>query len=40
MPDRPIDHTALKHIRDRFLELSLFPYVMQYVPHPLVSQYI
>ena len=38
MPDRPIDHTALKHIRDRFLELSLFPF-MQYVPHPLVSQY-
>ena len=38
IPDRPIDHTALKHIRDRFLELSLFPF-MQYVPHPLVSQY-
>ena len=38
IPDRPLDHTALRHIRDRFLELSLFPF-MRYVPHPLVAQY-
>jgi len=38
IPDRPIDHTVLKHVRDRFLELAMFPF-MQCIPHPLANQY-
>ena len=38
IPDRPLDQTALKHIRDRFLEEAIFP-MLNYVPHPLAQQY-
>jgi hypothetical protein len=36
--DRPLDHAAMKHLRDRFLELVVFP-MLRHVPHPLVSKY-
>ena len=36
--DRPFDHTALKHVRDRFLELAIFPLLRQ-LPHPLAEKY-
>jgi len=38
IPDRPLDQTALKHIRDRFLERAIFP-MLDHVPHPLSQQY-
>jgi len=36
--DRPLDHAAMKHLRDRFLELVVFP-MLRHVPHPLASTY-
>ena len=36
--DRPFDHTALKHLRDRFLELVVFPMV-GYINHPIAQKY-
>tara|TARA_R110000824_G_scaffold344631_1_gene531249 strand:- start:28 stop:444 length:417 start_codon:yes stop_codon:yes gene_type:complete len=37
--DRPFDHTILKHLRDRFLELVVFPMV-GYVEHPIAQKYV
>ena len=36
--DRPIDHTVLKHLRDRFIELVVFP-MLQHIPHPVAEKY-
>ena len=36
--DRPVDHAAMKHLRDRFLELTVFP-MLRYIPHPVASKY-
>ena len=36
--NRPFETTALRHIRDRFMELVLFP-IINYVPHPLAEVY-
>ena len=38
IPDRPVDHAAMKHLRDRFLEEVVFP-MLRYIPHPLVDKY-
>ena len=36
--DRPFDHSTLKHLRDRFLELVVFP-IIKYVEHPMAQKY-
>ena len=36
--DRPIDHTVLRHLRDRFMEFVVFP-MLQHIPHPVVDKY-
>ena len=38
LPDRPFDHTILKHLRDRFLELVVFPMV-GWIEHPIAQKY-
>jgi len=38
IPDRPLDHDAMKHLRDRLLEQTIFP-MLQHIPHPLVTRY-
>lgn len=38
IPDRPLDHAAMKHIRDRFLETVVFP-MLNHIPHPLATRY-
>jgi len=38
IPDRPLDHAAMKHLRDRFLEEVVFP-MLRHVPHPLATKY-
>ena len=36
--DRPIDHTVLRHLRDRFMEFVVFP-MLQHIPHPMAEKY-
>jgi len=36
--DRPLDHAAMKHLRDRFLEAVAFP-MLRHIPHPLTAKY-
>ena len=39
IPDRPLDHAAMKHLRDRFLEEVVFP-MLRHIPHPLAAKYV
>tara|TARA_R100000008_G_scaffold84988_1_gene73776 strand:+ start:1093 stop:1509 length:417 start_codon:yes stop_codon:yes gene_type:complete len=36
---RPFDHTILKHLRDRYLELVVFP-MLGYIDHPIAKKYM